>query len=182
VAAQIAIRRLDRPGDLGWVVKAHGEVYNAEFGWDTDVEAFAARVVADYANGRDATREAAWIAELNGRRAGCVLCVAADETTAQLRMLIVDPAARGHHLGGRLVDECVAFARQAGYARMKLWTNHPLVAARGIYLSRGFTLVEEDPHRSFGVDLIGQVYELELGAAADSPTANPSTPSPAGDQ
>jgi GNAT superfamily N-acetyltransferase len=160
--AQIAIRPLDRPGDLGWVVKVHGEVYNAEFGWDTDVEAFAARVVADYANDRDATREAAWMAELDGQRAGCVLCVAADETTAQLRMLIVDPAARGHHLGGRLVDQCVEFARRAGYARMKLWTNHPLVAARGIYVSRGFTLVEEDPHRSFGVDLIGQVYELEL--------------------
>ncbi len=103
-----------------------------------------------------------WIAELDGRRAGCVLCVPLDETTAQLRILLVDPAARGHGIGARLVDECVGFAARAGYARMRLWTNDPLVAARRIYLARGFTLVEEQPHRSFGADLVGQVYELDL--------------------
>jgi GNAT superfamily N-acetyltransferase len=160
--AQPQIRPLGRPGDLGWVVQAHGEIYASEFGWDTSFEALVARIVADYAEDHDPAREAAWIAERGGQRVGCVFCVAADETTAQLRILLVDPAARGHGLGGRLVDECVGFARRAGYARMKLWTNHPLSAARRIYLSRGFTQVQEDPHHSFGVDLLGQVYELDL--------------------
>ncbi|MBC6470492.1 GNAT family N-acetyltransferase [Actinomadura alba] len=141
---------------------AHGEVYAAEFGWDTSMEAFVARIVADYAAGHDPAREAAWIAEMDGRRVGCVFCVAADESTAQLRILLVDPLARGHRIGGLLVDECLGFARSAGYARMKLWTNHPLAAARAIYLSRGFALIEEEPHHSFGVDLVGQVYELDL--------------------
>src|SRR5215469_15614638 len=113
------IRRLGRPGDLGWVVMAHGEVYAAEFGWDESFEALVARIVADYAAGRDPAREAAWIAEINGRRVGCVFCVAADEGTAQLRILLVDPAARGHGLGRALVDQCVAFARQAGYQQIK---------------------------------------------------------------
>jgi GNAT superfamily N-acetyltransferase len=157
-----SIRRLGEPGDLGWVVMAHGELYNREYGWDTSFEALVARIVADYANDHDDAREAAWIAEVDGRRAGCVFCVAADERTAQLRILLVDPAARGHGLGARLVDECLDFARGAGYKRMKLWTNDPLVAARHIYLSRGFTLVEEEPHHSFGADMTGQVYELDL--------------------
>ncbi|MDB6100125.1 MAG: GCN5-related N-acetyltransferase, partial [Gammaproteobacteria bacterium] len=108
------------------------------------------------------TREAAWIAELEGRRVGCVFCVAADATTAQLRILLVDPSARGHDLGGRLVDECIAFARTAGYERMTLWTNHPLTAARKVYLARGFTLATEEAHQSFGAELMGQVYELDL--------------------
>ncbi len=158
----IVIRPLGRPGDLGWVVMAHGELYAAEFGWDATFEALVARIVADYAASHDMVREAAWIAEADGRRVGCVFCVAADEATAQLRILLVDPSARGHHLGGRLVDECVVFARQAGYARMKLWTNDPLAAARRVYLSRGFVLVTQEPHRSFGADLIGQIYELDL--------------------
>jgi len=161
-AADVTIRRLGEPGDLGWVVMAHGEVYAREFGWDTSFEALVARIVADYAGDHDDTREAAWIAEQDGRRAGCVFCVAADEHTAQLRILLVDPAARGHGAGAKLVDECLWFARHAGYARMKLWTNHPLAAARRIYLSRGFRLVEEEPHQSFGVTLTGQVYELDL--------------------
>jgi GNAT superfamily N-acetyltransferase len=107
--------------------------------------------------------EAAWIAELDGARVGCVFCVAVDDATAQLRILLVHPSARGHRLGGQLVDECLAFARRAGYRQMKLWTNDPLVAARKLYLSRGFVLTAEEPHHSFGADLIGQVYELELG-------------------
>jgi GNAT superfamily N-acetyltransferase len=160
--SDIVIRRLGRPGDLGWVVMAHGELYDSEFGWDSSFEALVAKIVADYANDHDDKRDAAWIAELDGRRVGCVFCVGADEQTAQLRILLVDPAARGHGLGGRLVDECMEFAREAGYQRMKLWTNHPLVAARRIYLSREFRLIEQEPHRSFGADLIGQVYEREL--------------------
>jgi GNAT superfamily N-acetyltransferase len=161
-AGNVTVRRLGRPGDLGWVVMAHGEMYAREFGWDTSFEALVARIVADYAGGHDDTREAAWIAEDQDRRVGCVFCVAADEQTAQLRILLVDPAARGHGTGARLVDECVQFARDAGYKRMKLWTNDPLAAARRIYLSRGFQLVEEEPHRSFGTTLVGQVYELGL--------------------
>ena len=160
------IRRLGRPGDLGWVVMAHGEVYDREFGWDTSFEALVARIVADYAAGHDSAREAAWIAEVGGARVGCVFCVAEDERTAKLRILLVHPHGRGHGLGGRLVDTCVSFARGAGYARMRLWTNDPLAAARRIYLQRGFALVEEDPHHSFGADLIGQVYQLDLQESA----------------
>ena len=163
---EVSIRRLGEPGDLGWVVMAHGEFYAREFGWDTSFEALVSKIVADYAAGRDDACEAAWIAEFDGQRVGCVFCVAADEQTAQLRILLVDPKARGLGLGARLVDRCLDFAREAGYKRMKLWTNHPLVAARKIYLSRGFTLVEEEPHHSFGVDLTGQVYELDLQSPA----------------
>jgi GNAT superfamily N-acetyltransferase len=165
VTTRTVIRPLDRPGDLGWVLLAHGEVYAAEFGWSTGFEALIARIVADFAAGHDPTREAAWIAEVDGRRAGCVFCVAAsgaDVGSAQLRILLVHPDARGHGLGGRLVDTCVAFARASGYPRLVLWTNHPLAAARRIYLSRGFRCIAQEPHHSFGVDLIGQTYELDL--------------------
>jgi GNAT superfamily N-acetyltransferase len=158
----VGIRRLDQPGDLGWVVMAHGEFYAREYDFDTSFEALVAKIVADYATSHDDSREAAWIAEQDGRRVGCVFCVAADEQTAQLRILLVDPSARGHGLGARLVDECLNFARETGYKRMKLWTNDPLVAARHIYLSRGFVLTETEPHRSFGADLVGQIYELDL--------------------
>jgi len=159
---EAVIRNLNQSGDLGWVVMAHGEVYADEFGWDTGFEALVARIVADYATAHDPAREAAWLAEIDGRRVGCVFCVAADETTAQLRILLVHPDGRGHGLGGRLVDTCLQFARDAGYARMRLWTNDPLKAARAIYRKRGFTLTGEEPHHSFGVDLVGQHYELDL--------------------
>ena len=161
-AGTASVRRLGRPGDLGWMVMAHGELYGREFGWDASFEALVARIVADYASGHDDRREAGWIAEQDGQRVGCVLLVAADERTAQLRILLVDPRARGEGLGARLVDECLEFARQAGYQQVRLWTNHPLTAARRIYLSRGFTLTREEPHHSFGAELIGQVYELSL--------------------
>jgi GNAT superfamily N-acetyltransferase len=156
------IRRLGQPGDLGWVVLAHGELYAREFGWDTSFEALVARIVADFAAGHDAAREAAWIAELDGERVGCVFCVREDDKTARLRILLVDPKARGQRLGTRLVETCLRFARDAGYRRVVLWTNHPLVAARSIYLAAGFRLVGEEPHHSYGVDLIGQNYALEL--------------------
>jgi len=160
-----SIRRLGRPGDLGWVVMAHGEVYAEEFGWDTTFEELVAQIVADWTT-HDPAREAAWIAESGGARAGCVFCITdpADPSgrTAKLRILLVHPHGRGHGLGARLVDECLTFARAADYARIRLWTNHPLVAARRIYLSRGFELVGEEPHHSFGTDLIGQTYELAL--------------------
>lgn len=159
----MAIRALGVPGDLGWVVQAHGEQYAAEFGWDISFEALVARIVADYAAAHDPEREAAWIAEVQGRRVGCVFCVGKDERTAQLRILLVTPDGRGRGLGRRLVDEAVGFARATGYQRMVLWTNAPLVAARQIYLARGFRLVEEECHHSFGVDLVGQTYVLDLG-------------------
>jgi GNAT superfamily N-acetyltransferase len=160
--AQPVIRPLGQPGDLGWVVQAHGEIYTAEFGWDATFEALVARIVADFAERHDPARERAWIAELDGRRAGCVFCVAEDAETAKLRILLVHPDARGHGLGGRLVDECVAFARRAGYKRTRLWTNDVLAAARAVYLARGFVLTHEERHRSFGADLVGQTYELDL--------------------
>jgi GNAT superfamily N-acetyltransferase len=160
------VRPLGRPGDLGWVVMAHGEVYAQEFGWDASFEALVARIVADYAADHDAAREAAWIAEADGRRLGCIFCVADPdhEDTALLRILLVHPEGRGRNLGRRLVDACLEFARGAGYSRIRLWTNHPLAAARHLYLERGFRLIAEEPHRSFGVDLIGQTYELDLVA------------------
>lgn len=160
---QIKIRRLRRPGDLGWVVMAHGEVYAAEFGWDTTFEALVAKIVADYAIEHDPEREAAWIAEIDHRRVGCIFCVTDPDAgaTAKLRILLVHPDGRGRGLGARLLDSSLEFARQAGYDRARLWTNHPLTAARHIYLQRGFELIEEEPHHSFGADLIGQVYELD---------------------
>ncbi|PZS13339.1 MAG: GNAT family N-acetyltransferase [Pseudonocardiales bacterium] len=153
---------MDRPGDLGWVVVAHGELYSREFGWDTSFETLVARIVADYAERHDDQREAAWIAEVDDVRVGCVFCVTEDADTARLRILLVDPAARGQRLGSRLVKTCIDFARAAGYRRMVLWTNHPLVAARAIYLAAGFQLTAEHPHHSYGVDLVGQTYELPI--------------------
>jgi GNAT superfamily N-acetyltransferase len=155
------IRPLGRPGDLGWVIQANGELYAREFGWDASMETLIARIVADFANSHDDRREAAWIAELDGVRVGCVFCVADSADVARLRVLLVDPVARGQRLGARLVQTCIDFARAAGYSRMVLWTNDPLVAARAIYLKAGFALTEEEPHHSYGVDLVGQTYELE---------------------
>ena len=159
---QVVIRPAGTPGDLGWVIKAHGEVYAAEYGWDVSFEALVARIVADYAAEHNPAREAAWIAELDGLRAGCVFCVAADQTTAKLRILLALPAARGLGIGNALVRTCIDFARRAGYARLELWTNDVLVAARRTYLANGFRLISEEPHHSYGADLVGQTYELEL--------------------
>ena len=161
----ITIRSLGEPGDLGWLVLAHGEQYAREFGWNIEFEALVTRIAADFADKPgDPSRQAGWIAEGPDGRVGCVLCVPDDGSAdvAKLRALLVDPAARGTGLGGRLVDECLRFARAAGYRRMRLWTNDVLTAARQLYLGRGFRLVDEEPQHSFGVDLVGQVYELEL--------------------
>ena len=156
------IRELGAPGDLGWVVMAHGEQYAAEFGWDASFEALVARIVADYAADHDPRRQGAWIAERDGRRVGCVFCVRKDDETAQLRILLVTPEGRGMGLGRLLVDQTVGFARAAGYRRVVLWTNDPLAAARRIYMGRGFRLVDEEHHRSFGAELVGQNYMLAL--------------------
>jgi GNAT superfamily N-acetyltransferase len=162
MSSSAMIRPLGQPGDLGWVVMAHGEIYNEEFGWDTDFEALVARIVADYAADHDDAREAAWIVESDGRRMGCVFCMAKDDEVAQLRILLVDPAGRGMGVGALLVRECVSFAREAGYQRMMLWTNSVLAAAARLYVAAGFVLTSEEPHQSFGVDLVGRIYELDL--------------------
>jgi len=141
---------------------AHGEVYAREYGWNQDFEALVAGIVADYARDHDPRREAAWIAERDGRRVGCVFCVADSPEVARLRILLVDPAARGLGLGARLVDECLAFARAAGYRRITLWTNDVLASARRIYQAAGFTLESEDEHHSFGRDLVGQQWSRSL--------------------
>jgi DNA-binding MarR family transcriptional regulator/GNAT superfamily N-acetyltransferase len=152
-----------RPGDLGWVIERNAAVYAQEFGWNEEYEALVARIVADFAADRDPRREAVWIAESDGERAGCVFCVRDEKPdTARLRLLLVDPAARGRGVGGRLVDECIAFARAAGYAELVLWTNDVLAGARRIYQKAGFELVAERPHHSFGQDLVGQDWRLAL--------------------
>ena len=160
--ADLVVLRPPRPGDYGWVIRANAEVYADEFGWDGSYEALVRRIVSDYANNHDPRREAAWIAEVDGAPVGCVFCVRADDETAQLRLLLVDPSARGLGIGGRLVDECLRFARPAGYRRMRLWTNSVLADARRIYERAGFTLTSEEEHHSFGHDLVGQIWETDL--------------------
>jgi GNAT superfamily N-acetyltransferase/DNA-binding PadR family transcriptional regulator len=150
------------PGDYGWVVQRNGAVYAAEYGWDSTYEALVARIVADYIEGRDEKRENAWIAELDGRPVGCVFCVKEDDDTARLRLLLVDPAARGLGVGSALVEECLRFATEAGYREMVLWTNDVLVSARRIYERAGFTLTDSSPHHSFGHDLTGQTWRRPL--------------------
>ncbi|MFK4689994.1 bifunctional helix-turn-helix transcriptional regulator/GNAT family N-acetyltransferase [Streptomyces pristinaespiralis] len=156
------------PGDLGWIVQRHGALYAAEYGWDAGFEGLVARIVADFAQEHDPRLERVWIAELDGRPVGSVMCVRDDEPdTARLRLLLVEPEARGHGLGDRLVRTAVDFARDAGYRDMVLWTNDVLTAARRIYRRAGFTLVAEKPHRSYGADLVGQDWRLSLEEGTD---------------
>ncbi|GAA5053420.1 DNA-binding MarR family transcriptional regulator/GNAT superfamily N-acetyltransferase [Thermocatellispora tengchongensis] len=154
--------RPPRAGDLGWVVHRHGALYAREYGWGREFEALVARIVADYVANLDPARESAWIAEVDGEPVGCVFCVRKDDETAQLRLLLVDPAARGMGIGARLVDECLRFAREAGYKRIMLWTRDALASARKIYLAAGFELVEEYPGEEAGKPVVEQIYEREV--------------------
>jgi DNA-binding MarR family transcriptional regulator/GNAT superfamily N-acetyltransferase len=156
------VMRAPRAGDMGWVVQRHGALYAGEFGWDETFEALVARIVADYVDHRDPDREAAWIAEVDGTPAGCVFCLRKDDRTAQLRMLLVEPWARGLGIGSRLVEEVLRFARRAGYSDITLWTNDVLISARRIYQQAGFTLDDEARHHSFGKDLVEQNWSRRL--------------------
>lgn len=157
------VLRPPEPGDLGWIVQRHGALYAAEYGWNSEFEGLVARIVADFAQDHDPHLERVWIAELGGRPVGSVMCVRDPAPgTARLRLLLVDPAGRGHGIGALLVDTVIAFARSAGYRELVLWTNDVLSAARSLYQRAGFTLVAEREHRSYGVTLTGQDWRLPL--------------------
>lgn len=156
------IIRPHRPGDIGWVISRHGAIYAEEFGWDISFEALVADIAGQFLRELQPEWEQCWIAERHGRNAGSVFVVRKSPEVAQLRMLIVDPAARGHNIGERLVETVIGFARAKGYTTITLWTNDCLHAARRIYQKFGFELVDEEPHHSFGVDLVGQNWDLKL--------------------
>lgn len=157
-----AVLREWQPGDMGWVIQQHGEIYAREYGWNAEFEALVADIVAQFARKHQPEFERCWIAELAGERVGSVFVVRKSKTVAQLRLLILTPPARGLGLGARLTDECISFARSKGYKKMVLWTNSCLGVARDIYARRGFQLVKSAPYSGFGRDLVGETWELKL--------------------
>jgi len=154
--------RTHRPGDMGWVISAHGSLYAREFGWNEDFEMLVAQIAVEFIRKFKPERERCWIAEMDGVPVGSVFLVRQSRTVAKLRLLILDPKARGYGIGKRLVDECIAHARELGYRKLMLWTQSSLLAARGIYTQAGFKLVSTEPHNSFGVELAGEHWELKL--------------------
>jgi DNA-binding MarR family transcriptional regulator/GNAT superfamily N-acetyltransferase len=154
--------RAPRPGDFGWVVKRHAELYAAEYQWTEPFEGLCAQIVADFANKTDQSGERCWIAEMDGENVGCVFLARDSATVARLRLLLVDPKARGLGLGARLVDECVRYARSAGYKTITLWTHAVLTAARHIYQKAGFTLTRSEPRQSWGQPVVSEHWDLEL--------------------
>ncbi|MEO8575250.1 MAG: bifunctional helix-turn-helix transcriptional regulator/GNAT family N-acetyltransferase [Gemmatimonadales bacterium] len=156
------ILREHRAGDIGWVIQRHGEIYADEYGWNTQFEALVGEIASKFLRGHDPARERCWIAERDGIKVGCVFLVEKSKSIAQLRLLLVEPSARGLGLGQRLVAECIAFARAAGYRRMRLWTNDVLISARKIYQAAGFRLIDEERHDSWGKPLTSQTWEMSL--------------------
>jgi len=160
--AEPFVLRPHEPGDMGWVIHRHGVLYRQEYGWNEHFEALVAQICADFITNYDPEREHCWIAEMNSAIVGSAFVVKADETTAKLRLLLVEPSARGLGLGAALIDACIRFARRSGYTTLRLWTNSILVAARHLYTRAGFVLVDEEPHHSYGHDLVGETWELKL--------------------
>ncbi|MFZ7101613.1 MAG: bifunctional helix-turn-helix transcriptional regulator/GNAT family N-acetyltransferase [Peptococcaceae bacterium] len=158
------VLRSHQPGDMGWITHRHGVLYAQEYGWDESFEALVAQIGSDFINNFKPGRERCWIAEINGEIVGSAFIVQAGETTAKLRLLLVEPKARGLGLGTRLVEECIRFAKRTGYRKMVLWTNSILLEARHIYQKLGFEMTEADTHHSFGHDLVGETWELNLKA------------------
>jgi DNA-binding MarR family transcriptional regulator/GNAT superfamily N-acetyltransferase len=156
------ILRPPKPGDFGWIVARHAEVYAQEYGWTEPFEGLCAQIVADFANKNDPTCERCWIAEVNGENVGTVMLVKDSEEVARVRLLLVDPKGRGLGLGARLVDECVRFSRQAGYKKITLWTHSILTAARHIYEKAGFTLTSSEPRHSWSKDVVAEYWDLRL--------------------
>jgi DNA-binding MarR family transcriptional regulator/GNAT superfamily N-acetyltransferase len=154
--------RTHKPGDIGWVIERHGAIYAQEYGWDESFEALVAEIAAQFLKNFDAARERCWIAEIDGERVGSIFLVKQTYTIAKLRMLLLEPHARGLGLGRRLVDECMQFARSSGYRKITLWTQSNLLAARKLYHSAGFKLIKQEPQRAFGADLVSETWELDL--------------------
>ena len=169
LAGEISIKRRRRytlrapiPGDFGWVIKRHAELYRQEYGWKEPFEALCTQIVADCVNKNDHDRERCWIAEIDGENVGCVFLAKESATVARIRLLLVDPTARGLGLGTRLVDECSRFARRAGYKEITLWTHRVLASARHIYQKAGFKLVRSERHRNWGPPVVSEHWDLEL--------------------
>lgn len=158
----VSIRTELRSGDLGWVTHRHGILYAEEYAWNTEFEALVAGIVADFGKQHDPARERCWFAEIDGQIVGSVFLVKLSDDVGQLRLMYVEPSARHHGIGSRLIAECLAFAREAGYRTVKLWTNSVLLDARRLYAKTGFRLVQSEPYAAFGHDLVSEFWEIEL--------------------